>query len=154
MLLQSDLVKSEFFSLQCKQTNQCKIYNDIVSHLLLYFVNRFCHIIIHTILIHFVLNRYPYLIFYLMKREHEQNFITCTHDRFITIIVFTDGGGGVGKFSNANIFFVSVFPQKLFFTCIQLILFQCLQPLHTNYFKIFQPTPSPPHLIKTIMVCP
>ena len=82
-----------------------------------------------------------------MEREHEQNLITCTHDRFITIIVFTDGGGGVGKFSNANIFFVSVFPQKLFFTRIQIILFQCLQPLHTNYFKIFQPTPPipPPH---------
>ena len=79
-----------------------------------------------------------------MEREPEHNFMTCTHDRFITIIVFTDtGGGGVGKFSHANIFFVSVFPQKLFFTCLQLILFQCLQPLQKNYTKFFQPPPPP-----------
>ena len=79
-----------------------------------------------------------------MEREPEHNFMTCTHDRFITIIVFTDGGGGeLENFHMPTFFFVSVFPQKLFFTCLQLILFQCLQPLHKNYIKIFQP--PPPH---------
>ena len=58
--------------------------------------------------------------------------------------LFLRMGGGLENFQMQTFFFVSVFPQKLFFTCIQLILFQCLQPLHTNYFKIFQPTPPPP----------
>ena len=149
------------------------MYNDVVSHLLLYFVNRFCHIIVHTILIHFVLNRYPYLIFYLMKTENKQNFITCTHERFICKLGsrlgvsdhhcfngWGGGGGGVWKFSHASIFFwnvapaannffVSVFPQKLFFTCIQFIsvFTACAN-------KLFQNFPTPPLPIKTIMVYP
>ena len=39
----------------------------------------------------------------------------------------------------ANNFFVSVFLQTLFLPAYN--LFQCLQPLQTIYFKIFQPPP-------------
>ena len=73
----------------------------------------------------------------------------CTHDRFITIIVLTDGGGGkLENFHMQTFFFVSVFPQKLFFTCIQFI-----SVFTASAYKLFQKF-SPPPPIKTIMVCP
>ena len=48
-------------------------------------------------------------------------------------------------------FGVSVFLQTHLFV-LAYNLFQCLQPLQTIYFKIFQTLP--PHLVKKIMVRP
>ena len=70
-----------------------------------------------------------------------------------TIIFWTGVGGGGWKILTCKHFFfisgwllqtifcVSVFLQTLFFNRCN--LFQCLQPLQTIYFKIFQPSPSP-----------
>ena len=63
-----------------------------------------------------------------------------------TIIFFDEGRGGemftckhflLYAAPAANNFFVSVFLQTLFLLAYN--LFQCLQPLQTIYFKIFQP---------------
>ena len=63
-----------------------------------------------------------------------------------TIIFFDEGRGGemftckhflLYAAPAANNFFVSVFLQTLFLLTYN--LFQCLQPLQTIYFKIFQP---------------
>ena len=65
-----------------------------------------------------------------------------------TIIFFDEGRGGeiftckhflLYAAPAANNFFVSVFLQTLFLLAYN--LFQCLQPLQTIYFKIFQPPP-------------
>ena len=67
---------------------------------------------------------------------------------------FFDEGGGVGKCSQSNVFSkcgscckqffcVPVFLQTLYFLLAYNLL-QCLQPLQTLYFKIFQTTPPPP----------
>ena len=65
-----------------------------------------------------------------------------------TIIFFDEGRGGemftckhflLYAAPAANNFFVSVFLQTLFLPAYN--LFQCLQPLQTIYFKIFQPPP-------------
>ena len=69
-------------------------------------------------------------------------------------IIFWTGVGGLENFNMQTFFFhkrlaaannflcVSVFLQTLFFNRCN--LFQCLQPLQTIYFKIFQPSPPPP----------
>ena len=73
-----------------------------------------------------------------------------------TIIFFDEGRGGemfackhflLYAAPAANNFFVSVFLQTLFLLAYN--LFQCLQPLQTTYFKIFQPPPTP---VKKIIV--
>ena len=72
-----------------------------------------------------------------------------------TIIFFDEGRGGemftckhflLYAAPAANNFFVSVFLQTLFLPAYN--LFQCLQPLQTIYFKIFQPPPP----VKKIIV--
>ena len=69
-------------------------------------------------------------------------------------IIFWTGVGGLENFNMQTFFFhkrlaaannflcVSVFLQTLIFNRCN--LFQCLQPLQTIYFKIFQPPPPPP----------
>ena len=79
-----------------------------------------------------------------MEREHEQNFITCTHDRFITIIVFTDGGGAGGwKIFKCKHFFCLCLPAK---TVFYLHTINFISVFTASAYKLFQnfPTPPPP----------
>ena len=93
---------------------------------------------------------------YILETEPRGWFAQAKFIKGRTIIIIfvcrgAEGRGGTFSLANtflyaapaANIFFfVSVLLQTVFLLAYN--LFQCLWPLHTIYFKIFQPPPLPP----------